>query len=282
MKKEYAIGIDVGATKMDAVLFNGEKVVADYTLATPKDTLEHFLIMIVALIEPLLEKAKKDRSRIKGVGLGVAGVIDNNTGTMLRSPNLPLIDGKKLARLVGNKISLPTAMDNDANCFVRAEARMGAGKKYRSVYGITIGSGVGGGWHVDGRIYRENGSGEPGHMLVDFENNFDLEKAYQDMTHGDPAKLADEAFNGDVRARQQYEAIGKLFGKAFANIANLIAPEIFIIGGGVAMSCDLFLPEVQKTMREYILSSELKKRLRVVKGKLGTHAGAIGAASLVE
>ena len=281
--KVYTIGIDVGGTKMNAVLFNGEKVVADYLLATPKDSLDHFLVMLKALVEPLVEKAKEDKIKIVGVGLGIAGVIDYKEDKMLESPNLAIINGVKVAQELADRIEMPVMMDNDGNCFIRAEALLGAGKKYNNVYGIIIGTGIGGGWWIGNDVYRavHGGSGEPGEMIIDFETGTGLEEAYHKLTQYNPAQMADEAYRGDVLAEKVFTEVGELLGMAFANIANLIAPEIIVLGGGVVESSDLFLSKAKKAMREHTASAEVRKKIKVLKSKIGQHAGAIGAALLV-
>lgn len=281
-KKQYTIGIDIGGTSMKAILFDGEKVLADYSLGTPRDNLEHILIMLQALVEPLLEKANELKIKVEGIGLGVAGWIDYEEEKMLVSPNIPLINGVKLGQLLSQRMEMPVIMENDADCFVRAEASLGAGKKHSSVYGFIIGTGIGGGWCVDGEIYKSKwgGSGEPGQMIIDFTEGMKLEDAYHKLTQNNPAQMAEEAYRGDILAGRAFEEVGNFLGIAFANIINIISPEIIIVGGGVVDSGNLFLSNAQKTMKNNIASDEARKKIKLIKGKLGNHAGAIGAALL--
>jgi len=86
--KHYRIGIDVGGTKMSAVLFDGKNVIDDYVLATPKDSLDNFMTMVRALIDPLFEKAKESKKKIAIIGLGIPGVLDRDMKQVLNSPNL--------------------------------------------------------------------------------------------------------------------------------------------------------------------------------------------------
>ena len=280
--KKYVIGVDIGGTNMRAVLFDGEKVLADYMLATPKDNFEHFMIMLKALVEPLLDRAEKDKVKVKAIGLGVAGMINIKEKRVIKSPNLPIIDGEKLAFQLESRVRIPTLIDNDANCFTRAESVMGAAKKCANVYGIVIGTGIGGGWWNNKEIYRgsRNSAGEPGHMVIDYKEGVTLEKAYHKLTQGNPASLAEEAYRGDTLAEKVYEEIGHDLGIALANIVNLFDPEIIVVGGGVLESDDLFLSRARKTMAEYIVNPEAKK-IKVVKSGLGVLAGAVGAALLV-
>lgn len=281
-KKKYTIGIDIGGTNMRAILFDGEKILSDYSLGTPRDNLEHILVMLQALLEPLLEKADELKIKVEGIGLGVAGWIDDGEGKILTSPNIPLFDGVKLGKMLAERIEIPVKIENDANCFVLAETLLGAGKKYDSVYGITVGTGIGGGWCWDGKIFKTkwSGSGEPGHVIINYAEGLSLEEAYQKLTQNNPAQLAEEAYRGDVLAGRVFEEFGTLLGTSLANLVNLIAPEIIILGGGVSESSDLFFNATKKAMKQYIISEEAKKNIKVVKGKLGQNAGAIGAAML--
>lgn len=280
----YSIGIDIGGTKMAAVLFDGEKVLADYSLATPRDNLEHMLVMIKALVEPLEETAKQKQARINGIGLGAAGVIDHKERKILDSPNIEYLNGIRLGEEISKMMDLPVYMDNDANCFLRAEISFGAAGKFDNVYGIIIGTGIGGAWWHNGEIYRavNGGSGEPGEMIVDFAEGVKLEEAYHKLTQNNPAALAEEAYRGDDLAQKTYEEIGKLLGSSFANIVNILAPEAIILGGGAMASSDLFLPAAKKIMRANTASLEVRKKIKVLKSKIGDNSGSLGAALLVK
>ncbi|MFH1233296.1 MAG: ROK family protein [Patescibacteria group bacterium] len=279
--KQYAIGVDIGGTKMSAVLFDGVKVLADYTLATPKDTLEHFMIMLNALIEPLLDKARQNKTIVKGVGIGVAAILDYQEGKILSAPNIPLLDGQRLSSLIENRLGLTIKLDNDANCFTRAEAKIGAGKKYKNIFGLTIGTGIGGAWWFNNEIYlgAHGGAGEPAWLVIDYQNGVRLEEAYHKLAQNNPATMAEEAYRGDILAEKSYQEFGYYLGITLANIVNIIDPEIIILGGAVVGSSDLFLPKAKKTMRGFI-KSEIAKKIKVVKSSLGEQAGAIGAGML--
>src|SRR3989339_505444 len=280
--KKYSIGIDVGGTKMAAILFDGGKIVADSILATPKDNIDHFMIMLKALIDPLLDKAREMRVRVESIGLGAAGVPDSARKKILHSPNIPIIDGVDLVSRLESMLELPVIMDNDASCFVRAEAILGAGKKYKNIYGIIIGTGIGGGWWFNNDVYNgaHGGGGEPGETVIDFGDGVRLEEAYHKLTQNNTAQLAEEAYRGDVLAEKTFAEVGSFLGIAFANIVNLIDPEVIIIGGGVVESSGLFLSATKKSMQKYIDSAEARKKVKIVKSKLGPMAGAIGAALL--
>jgi glucokinase len=283
-EKIYSIGVDIGGTKMAGVLFDGVNVIADYSLATPKDDLNNFLSMLGALIEPLKERAKKEKMKIKGVGIGLPGVVDYGDQKLYNAPNVPFLNGLKIEELIKEKIGadLEIAVANDAKCFVRAEALVGAGRKYASVFGVTIGTGIGSGWWDNGKIFAgsHNPAMEISIMIVDFKERLDLERAYQKLTKNNPANMAAEAYRGDPLAEQSYTQVGEYLGIALANVVNLLDPEIIIVGGGVVQSSDLFLPNVKKAMKNFIINPQ-SKEVKLVKAKLGPLAGAIGAALLI-
>jgi len=281
--KEYKIGVDIGGTKMSAVLFDGEKVVADYVLATPKDDLEHFMIMLKALIEPLQSKAKASGAIIKGMGVGIAGMLNLKENKIVEAPNLPLLNGFKLPENLAAKLDIEQIkIDNDAHCFLRAEMKFGAGKNKANIFGITVGTGIGGAWWRSNEIYQgAHGSAtEVGWLTVDFKEGMRLEEAYHKLMQDSPAVLAEEAYHGDILAEKSYDEFGHYLGISLANVVNILDPELIIVGGGVIESSDLFLSRTKKIMKQYIKSPEAKV-VKIVKGKLGVQAGAIGAALLV-
>lgn len=299
-QNKYSIGVDVGGTKMSAVLFDIEKkeVVSDYKLATPTDILDKFLVMLSALIEPLLERAKKDKIKVEKIGVGVPGVLsaassENKEGKILKCPNLEILDGVSLGKIIEERYNIPVSLDNDANCFLRAEVNLGAVQKSTTVVGITIGTGIGGGVgfnpapeHSSVRDKQEiyqgvhGSAGEIGHMIVDTVEGIgmSLEQVYHNLTKGNPANMAEQAYNGDKLAIKVFEEVGKYIGLALASVVNLIDPEIIVLGGSVVESSDLFMVEIKKSLKQAILSPKLKK-IKVVKGKV-ENAGAVGAALL--
>ena len=288
-KKNYSIGIDIGGTKMLAILFDLEtkELVADYKLATPNNNLDKFLIMLWALVDPLIERAKKDKANIKVIGVGFPGIVDrptndNTDGKISKCPNLEILNEVSLGKIIFEKYNVPVLLDNDANCFLRAELTSGAGTKVANALGVTLGTGIGGAVSINREIFQgvHGSAGEIGHTIIDVVENEPqtLEEIYHNLTQANPQMVADEAYEGDRLAEIVYEEIGKLLGIALANMVNLFDPEIIILGGGVMQSSDLFMKEVKKNLKEEILSPKLKK-IKVVPAKL-KHGGAIGAALL--
>lgn len=282
ISKKYTIGVDIGGTKMKAILFDGKHIIMEYILATPKDSFNHFLIMLKALLDPLFEKAQNDKIEILGIGLGVAGIIEKNHEIIINSPNIPVINNINLVSKLKEIINLPIKMDNDANCFVRAESMLKLNKKYKNIYGLIIGTGIGGGWWVNNSIYYGSfgSDNEPGRMIINFNDNTKLEEAYQKLTQFNAANMAENAYKGDLLAQKKYEELGVIIGQSIANISNIIDPEIFVLGGGVVESADLFINSIKITVKNCFKLTPNKKNLKIIKSHFGNNAGAIGAALL--
>jgi len=283
LPKNYTIGVDIGGTNMRSILFDGKKIIADYLLATPKDSLEHFLIMLKALVEPLLDEAKKQKITVKGIGLGCAGVMNADKTKILKSPNIAILDGIALAKETEKLFNLPVKMENDTRCFLRGEMKQGAGKDYHNAFGLTIGTGIGGSWWQNNEAYAgaHDSASEPGRMIIDFQKPRELEAVYHELTQKDPLTIANQALRAEPVAKKAFDQIGRYLGLALANIVNILDPEVIIIGGGVAGASDLFLKQAQTVMNEYTMSTDAKK-IKIIKGKLGDKAGAIGATLLVD
>jgi len=288
-QKKYSIGVDIGGTKMLAILFDWEKKepATDYKLATPNDNLDKFLIMLWALIDPLIEHAKKDKARVERIGIGFPGVLDrpmrdNKDGKISKCQNLEILDDVNLGKIIFEKYNIPVWLDNDANCFLRAELMLGAAQKSANAVGLTLGTGIGGAIAINREIYQgtHGAAGEFGHMIVDVVEGVPhtLEEIYQSLTQNNPLTVAQEAYNGDELAEKIYEEIGCFIGLALANIVNVLDTEIIVLGGGVMQSSDLFITAVKKNLKNEIMAPKLKK-IKVVPAKL-EQAGAIGAALL--
>ncbi len=285
--KRYRIGIDVGGTKIAAVLIDANnKVIEHLVLATPRESLKHFLIMLQAAVDPLLLRIAKHKGELVGIGVGIPGPINYEKQEVEVAQNLPFLDKKKIGQLILEQLKLsetPIELDNDANCFVRAEGLIGAGKNSKNFYGMTIGTGIGGGWWLNDDVYHghHGSAGEPGRLIVDYDKHISLEVAYQKLMQSNAGLIAEEAYRGDILAEQRYAEIGSYLGIVFSTIVNTLDPEMIILGGGVVASSDLFMNSAKESMKKYIFPHQAKT-VKLIKGKVGPLAGAIGAALMIK
>lgn len=235
---KYKIGLDIGATKIMGILWDGKSVFYSIKILTSKNK-KKFLFDLFEIIFVLVDLVGKNK--ILGINIAVAGILDNN-GKMLKSPNLPSIENLNLKNLVSRKFKKPVKIINDAKAFLLAESKLGAGMGYKNPIALTLGSGVGG-----AHVY----AGEFGHMIID--KNLSLENL--------------------VKNRKK---MGYYLGIGLANLSNIFEPDIIILGGGLSKAAKLFLPQTKLTMRKFIMSPMVKK-VRIKLSKLGDEAVAIGA-----
>jgi len=280
-ESNYKIGVDIGGAKISAVLLRRQEVVESCRLATPTDNLNNFLNIFRAVIAPLIERAATDKTNIDFLGVGVPGTVNARAGRIFNCANLPILNDVKLLNKLRDdlKLSWTLKLNNDVNCFTLAEARLGAGVGYDNVFGFTLGTGIGGGWCLNGQIYQgaHGNAGEIGGMLIDLDKKITLEEAYKKLTQNNPRLLAQEAYEGDVLAEKSFQELGAYLGLALANVVNVLDPAVIVVGGGASAASDLFLNIARKTMKKHLRSAEAKKTV-LTQSKLGDNAGAIGAA----
>jgi len=252
---KQALGIDIGGTKINGIVFDGKKVVRELTIVTPK-TLFDFEKNILKLIDFLSTGFK-----INGIGIGMAGAVDAKKGIVVRSPNIPYVKKLNLAQLVQSVEKVQVVIDNDANCFTRAEMLLGQGKKFKNFILLTLGTGVGGGIVINKQLYRGAlGTGaEFGHMVVNGEF---MEKTFQRL-----------------RDRKQYNKLGILVGQSLVGLVNIFEPEGVIIGGGVISHSKVFLPPLISEIKKFIFDKHGNPKIIISQLK---NAGALGAALLVK
>ncbi|MEO6859081.1 MAG: ROK family protein [Solirubrobacteraceae bacterium] len=306
------IGVDLGGTKVAlARLAGGELLesVLEPTADADSDA-------VVEQLAEMIEKARGDD--LRGVGIGVPSVVEFATGRVVSSANIPLAD-VPLRDVLGERIGVPVFVDNDATVAALAEAhdeqlRMVA----RDLVMITVGTGVGGGLVLGGRIYRgaTGGAGELGHTLVGmrmeghipaptkFPQPGSLEHAaaghaldqlamecaqeYPDSALGKAlasgakvtgALAADAARAGDEIAANTVEMWGERLGLGIANVINTFDPEEVVIGGGAARAGELLLEPARRIAAGYVLPG-LGSRTRIRLARHGVRAGVLGAALL--
>jgi predicted NBD/HSP70 family sugar kinase len=285
--EHHVIGLDVGGTKIEAVLFDGKKVLK--TVRIPSEANKAYPEAIAAIIKALTAVRTP---RVKAVGLATPGYITG--GRLYCAPNNLSLERQRLATDVQRLSGLPVVHENDANCFAYAEYALGAAKgKPQNVVGIIIGTGIGGGIVLDGKLYRGSigAAGELGHMPYlggDYEmygSGPAMLEAYrvaggsrEDIGAGDILRYRlgqRGAEHQALKASQQqfYEATARLS----ASLINTLNPDVLVYGGGVSKSIDY--RRLRKQTSLYALPEPLRacKQLR---HKLSDSAGSMGAALL--
>ena len=299
-----AIGIDFGGTTIKSGLVsNGQILAHGSVIHTQK------YANADAVFEALLKVVDELRAgaEVKALGVGLPGIIDSVSGIVHELTNVQGWTEFPLRDMLFKRTGLPSTIENDANAMAYGEWKYGAARNGRHVVCITLGTGVGGGLILDGRLYRgaQLGAGEPGHMSIDFKGlpgpygNFGALERYvgnnqiaaravelyrqagirKTVEESTPLDLERLARAGDAVALGLWEAVGVEIGSALASVVWLLNPDTIVIGGGVAKAGDLVFEPIRRTIRERTLAV-FHEKLRVVPAELGNEAGIIGNAAL--
>jgi glucokinase len=285
---ERVIGVDLGGTKVLAGLVDRDGEV-EHRRERPTElgSQDELLAGLDAAVEELLT------DDVVALGFGIPSRINQRTGELQGSVNIPLTGLDFRSRMAG-RFDLPVGIENDANAATLAEFVAGAGSDVRDMVMLTLGTGCGGGVVIDGRLYR--GWAEFGHMVVEFDG-----RPCQGTCHGRghlegyvtgtaATKLAQEEYGpaadahrlvrlareGEERAVEILNEMGRYLGAGIANLVDIFNPELVVIGGGFAAAGDLLLgPAREVAIRDSL--GDAGERVGIVRAELGTAAGLIGA-----
>lgn len=293
-------GLDIGGTKLEAAVLDPDgTVIARERVPTPSDGYDAVLEAI-ALLVASVEKAAG--ASAQGLGVGTPGSLSPATG-VIRNANSTHLNGRPLDADLAQKLGRPITLDNDANCFALAEARAGAGRKAKVVFGVILGTGVGGGIVINGQCLTGSNriGGEWGHNPLPSPGPEDIPgpKCYcgrrgciETWCSG-PGLSADHfrvngsempadmiaafADAGDMPARETLERHAGRLARALAGVVNILDPDVIVLGGGLSNLAHLYR-ELPNHMRPHVFSDCFETP--IVQNQLGDSGGVIGAAWL--
>jgi predicted NBD/HSP70 family sugar kinase len=252
------------------------------------------------LVGRLVESTGIGRDKVLGVGLGVPGPIDVESGTLGSTAILPGWSGTNPRQELAGRLGVPVQVDNDANLGALGELVWGAGRGVRDLAYIKVASGVGAGLVVDGRIYRGPGgtAGEIGHITLDEAGpvcrcgnrgcleTFTAARYVLELlrgSHGDQLtipKMVQLGREGDPGCRRVIGDVGRHIGMGVASLCNLLNPSRVVLGGDLAEAGELVLGPIRESVSRYAIPSAAQ-RLSVMPGALGARAEVLGALALV-
>lgn len=283
------IGIDLGGTAIKLGRFSEDgKCEESLTVPTPQPaTPEAVIQALVAAIKPLRNE------RVKAIGVGTPGPTDAAGKIARIAINLVGWNDIPLAELLETETSLPTIIANDANCAALGEAWLGAGRNFRDLILLTLGTGVGGAIILDGKLFTgyQGAAGELGLISLNPEgpkcnsgNDGSLEQyvsvqAIRRFTGLEPLELGELAEKGDRKALEFWQSYGKNLGIGLASLIYILTPEAIIIGGGISASAKFFFPAVLAEIEQRVLPIS-RVGLQILLAELGNQAGMVGAAKL--
>ncbi len=291
----YKIGIDLGGTKVEGIVLDNESnEVFRKRMPNGKEKGYEFLLgNIKSLYKQCLEKCN---SEIHTVGLGMPGSLDRETGLLKNSSNIPCMSQKPFLTDLERILDHNVGLDNDANCFALAEAVLGAGRGKDLVFGVILGTGVGGGLVFKGEVIKgmRDCTGEWGHSTIDYKNGDEWHggvngaveayisgsgvQARYKAENNEELATADIVYNYRNGAAKSVEAMDEFFeyfGIAMSNLIKFYDPEVIVLGGGLSNIEELYTEGI-KRVAKYNLNKELYTP--IVKNKFGDSAGVFGAA----
>ncbi|ADH68538.1 MULTISPECIES: ROK family glucokinase [Nocardiopsis] len=309
------IGVDIGGTKVAAGVVDPEGQILDKVkYPTPSNDPQALADVVARAVGEL--RGRQDADSVRAVGVGVAGFVDEDRATVQVAVNLGLRD-EPLRDHVQERVGLPVVIENDANAAAWAEARFGAGRGSDHIVCITLGTGIGGGLVIGGALHRGRYgvAAEVGHYRMvphgrrcacgnhgcweQYASGRALVAEAQDLALTDPVaaermlKLADgvidqveghvitqAALEGDRAALECFAKVGEWAGHGLADLAAILDPECFVLGGGVSDAGSILLDPVRAAFARNVPGRPGRRMAEVRLAELGGEAGIVGAGDL--
>jgi len=313
-RMSLTIGVDVGGTKVAAgVVGERGRIVEKLRRSTPAGSPERTAAAIAAAVTEL-----RGRHEVAAVGVGAAGFVDAAGGIVAFAPNLAWRGEPLRAKLTG-MVGLPVTVDNDGNASAWAEVRFGAARGHAHVIFVSVGTGIGAGFILDGRLYRGRWgmAGEPGHTRVvpdgrlcgcgnrgcweQYASGSALVTEARDFAMRSPGgamrllqlaggnaaaitgtHITAAAREGDPAALRCFSIVGTWLGQGLANLAAILDPECIVVGGGVSEAGELLLGPARAAFDKALPGTGYRPRVEILRAALGADAGIVGAADLVQ
>jgi glucokinase len=310
-----AIGVDVGGTKVAAGVVDDEgRILAKLKRSTPAASPARTEQAIADVVNELL--AEVPPGQITAIGLGAAGFVDSARSTMLFAPNLAWRD-EPLKQRVEERLGREVVVENDANASAWAEARFGAARGYRDVMLVAVGTGIGASIIIGGELYRGRWgiAGEPGHVRVvpdgrlcgcgnrgcweQYSSGNALVAEAREFARRTPEgamrllqlgggrpegisgpEITQAATEGDPAALRCFQTVGGWLGQGLADLAAILDPACFVIGGGVSEAGDLLLDPARAAFERALTGRGYRPYAEIKVAQLGQDAGIVGAADL--
>jgi len=316
--KKYVIGVDVGGTNVKvAVVGLQGKIYTKKVFSTRKHPHANELISIlIDYIRAVICDYKISKKNILGIGIGTPGLVDSERGIIHYLVNIKGFKEVPLKRIIERKLGIPTFLDNDVNVMALGELYYGSGRGVENMICLTLGTGVGGGIIINGKLYRGSSlaAGEVGHITINEDgprcncgnngcmetyvgNSYLVKNAVKrikknkktliyKLVDGNLAKITPKiissaADKGDRLAKELLKEAGRHLGVGLANIINILNPGKIIIGGGIAEAGKILFDAIRDSVNERAMKVS-RDAARIVKARLGKDAGLIGAAALVK
>ena len=317
MAESYNICLDIGGTKILGVIFNSKREIVYRLKKKTKaggDSSQNVEEVIISVVEELISESGIKKSQINAIAAGAPGVINQDTGVVLFSPNLPWRN-YDIRKPIEDKFGAKFYIGNDVNVGVLGEYKFGAAKGYKNVVGLFVGTGMGGGLILDGKLFTGNQfkAAEYGHMILDPEGPlcncgqrgcleaFSSKQgmsAYirQQVSRGRESMMAEAVQggvfkskalkkaleSGDAVATEAVDRACHYLAIATGNMINTISPEVVVYGGGVIEAVgQTFLEKIEAEVDRYCMPS-IRDTVELKIAELGDDSNIYGALAMIE
>ena len=310
-KSELIFAADLGGTHLRAAVVGSDGTI-HYRLKQPTPQSEKPDGIVHALVDAAREGQRHTaaKGRISAVSIAVPGTVNFTDGVVVKAPNVPCLDGFRLGAAVESELKLPAILENDANAAAIGEMWQGAGRGYTSIVCVTLGTGVGGGIILDGKLWRgvDGSAAEIGHLGVDpfggvpcacgsrgclevyasataiVRMTREARPRYPDSVLHTSEDLTSETvyqagLEGDELALEVFRRMGVYLGIGLASLVNLLNPAIIVIGGGLSNGWELFEPHMRQQVIERAFPIPART-VKITRAECGDDAGFLGAARL--
>ncbi|MGB5204611.1 ROK family protein [Eudoraea sp.] len=273
------IGVDLGGTKVNVGLVEGNRILSNKSLKIPQGTASEWDVInvIIDLIKEQLGKHK-----VEGIGIGVPSIVDREKGIIHEVQNIPSWKEVPLADILIKEFGIPVFIDNDANCFAYGEFKFGIGKAYKHLVGLTLGTGMGSGIITNRHLMGDAncGSGEFG--MIPYKDGI-LEdycsgKFFKNFYNSNGEELMILAREGNSMAIEAFKKFGEHLGNAVKTILYAVDPQVIIVGGSIVNSMDFFEPSLSRSIDDFAYKKVLEN-FEILYSKTSNIA-LLGAASL--
>ena len=317
MQGSYDICLDIGGTKVLGAIFDRDKKIVHRLKKKTKGSgtsVDNVEQVIVSVVREMIEASGIDRSEFKAIAAAAPGVIDQENGIVLSSANLPWTN-YDIKSAVENQTGIPFHIGNDVNVGVLGEFKYGAGRGYSNIVGFFVGTGIGGGLILDGKLFTGNKfkAAEYGHMILDpkgpkcncgqrgcleaFASKHGMSSyVLQQVSKGRQSIMADKIENGVFRSKALKKAVASndavaleavdrschYLAIAAGNMINTISPDLVVFGGGVIEALgDVFLPKILAEVDKYCMPA-IRSTVELKAAELGDDSVLYGDLAMIE
>jgi glucokinase len=310
------LAVDLGGTNFRVALVNQSgEIIQRSSRPTSKGEGSDILVRkLAAAMLKLVAESEIPESRIQAVGMGIPGLVEPDKGLVVKAPNIPELDQLNLGQALDPLLPWPVSLENDANLFAWGEAYMGAGRGEKNLLGITLGTGVGGGLVLEGRLWQgsKGTAAEIGHITIEpggercncgnqgcletlASATWTVKWTVAQLAAGEESSLQplwrqnsqeltarqiyQEAVAGDRLARKAFQRVGRALGIGIADVVHLLGVSVIILGGNFSRAWDQFIGSLEVELDKRMTFFP-KDDLKLRPATLGDNAGLLGAARL--